>query len=116
MKTNNDRQKITPFLWFDHQAEQAMEYYTAIFPNSRINFRNRWPQGGQYPEGSIQTGSFTLDGLNFYAFDAGPMFRFNTSISFFAVWETRSEVDVAWAKLLDGGEVLMALDSYPWSP
>lgn len=116
METNNDKQKITPFLWFDDRAEEAMELYTSIFPNSKINFLNRWPKGSDYPEGTVQTGSFTLDGCTFFAFDAGPMFTFNTSISFFAVMETQEGVDALWEELGKDGEVLMPLDNYPWSP
>lgn len=116
MRTNKNKQKITPFLWFDHRAEEAMEFYTSIFPESKIEFLNRWPKGGPFPEGTVQTAAFNLDGCRFYAFDAGPQFTFNSSISFFVTLETREAVDALWAELSRGGEVLMALESYAWSP
>ena len=120
MKTFNKEQKITPFLWFDDKAEEAMHFYVSIFPNSQITQLKKWPEKTPFPEGSskpgtLQQGVFNLDGLQFCAFDAGPMFKFNTSISFFAVFESEAEVDAIWKRLIDGGEVLMPLDSYQWS-
>lgn len=116
METNKNNQKIVPFLWFDNRAEEAIKFYTSIFPNSRIDFLNRWPKGGHFPENTVQTAGFSLDGNNFYAFDAGPQFKFNSSISFFVVLETVEEFDALWKELERGGEVMMPLDEYPWSP
>lgn len=120
MNTIKKRQKITPFLWFDNQAEEAINFYISIFPNSEITLLKEWPEKMPFPEestepGKIQQGAFTLDGCQFYAFDAGPMFKFNPSISFFAIFETEAEIDAIWKKLSEGGEVLMPLDSYDWS-
>ncbi len=108
-------QKITPFLWFDNQAEEAIRFYLTVFENSEILNLKRWPEGGPLSPDTLQTGSFVLDGVTFHAFDAGPQFRFNASISFFAVGETDAEVDAWWHKLIEGGEALIPLDSYPWS-
>src|SRR5690606_41993315 len=93
METNKSKQKITPFLWFEDRAEEALEFYASIFPNSRIDFLHRWPKGTDFPEGTVRTGSVTLDGFTLYAFDAEPMASFNPSISFFVTMETREEVD-----------------------
>ncbi len=117
---NKINQKITPFLWFDDNAEEAMNFYVSVFPNSKINFINRWTEDMIHPEesiktGTVQTASFSLDWMQFYAFDAGPMFKFNPSISFYAVFETVAEVDEVWSKLSEGGEILMPLDRYQWS-
>jgi predicted 3-demethylubiquinone-9 3-methyltransferase (glyoxalase superfamily) len=120
METFNTSQKITPFLWFDDQAEEAINFYVSVFPNSKISHLKKWPEKTPFPEestkpGTVMQGVFTLDGLQFCAFDAGPMFRFNPSISFFAVFETKEEVDAVWEQLIDGGEALMPLDRYDWS-
>src|SRR5690606_31509947 len=116
MKSNSKSQKIVPFLWFDNRAEEAVEFYTSIFPNSRIDFLNRWPKGGPFPENSVQTTGFSLDGTDFYAFDAGPQFKFNHSISFFVVLATEEEFEALWKELERGGKVQMPKDQYPWSP
>lgn len=113
-------QKITPFLWFDNQAEAAMNFYVSIFPNSEITLLKKWPEKTHVPSdstksGTVQQGSFTLDGVQFHAFDAGPMFQFNPSISFFAVFESTAEIDAVWNQLIDGGNALMPLGSYDWS-
>lgn len=113
-------QKITPFLWFDDCAQEAMNFYISVFPNSEITLIREWPDKAPLPEestkpGKVQQGTFVLDGCQFYAFDAGPLFKFNPSISFFAIFETVEEVDGVWQKLRDGGEVLMPLKNYGWS-
>ncbi len=120
MSTNKTRWKITPFLWFVNQAEEAVNFYVSIFPNSRIDLLKRWPDKTPFPKestkpGTVQQANFNLDGCQFCAFDAGPMFKFNPSISFFAIFETVDEVDRVWDKLMEGGEALMPLDSYDWS-
>lgn len=120
MSNINYSQKITPFLWFDQQAEEAVNFYISVFPNSELRFIKKWPETTPFPSestkpGTVQQAIFQLDGLQFYAFDAGPMFRFNPSISFFSVFETKEEIDKAWNSLVEGGEVLMPLDSYEWS-
>ena len=117
---NKINQKITPFLWFDNNAEEAMNFYVSIFPNSNINYVKRWTKDMKLPDESIKidsvmSASFTLDWMQFYAIDGGPMFKFNPSISFYAVFETVAEIDQVWNKLAEGGEVLMPLKRYDWN-
>ena len=108
-------QKIIPFLWFNDQAEEAIKFYTSSFKNSEISTLKKWPEESPFPSDKIQTGSFLLEGLQFYAFDAGPQFTFNSAISFFVICDTEGEVEELWNKFIDGGKVMMALDTYPWS-
>ncbi len=89
--------KITPFLWFDHQAEEAMNYYVSIFKNSRILSVNR-------ADGKVMSVTFELDGQPFMGLNAGPQFKFTEAISFFVNCETQEEVDELWQKLSHGGE------------
>jgi predicted 3-demethylubiquinone-9 3-methyltransferase (glyoxalase superfamily) len=95
--------KITPFLWFDTQAEEAAQFYTSIFRNSKIRSISRYPEGSPGPAGSVMTVSFELDGQEFTALNAGPTFKFNESVSFVVHCETQAEVDEYWSKLLEGG-------------
>ncbi len=96
-------QKITPFLWFDGQAEDAAKFYTGIFPNSRITHINRYGETGYdvhgRPAGSVMTVSFELDGQSFTAINGGPQFQFNEAISFQVTCETQQEVDYYWSRL-----------------
>ena len=108
-------QKITPFLWFDGKAEEAIKLYTSIFKNSKIVSISYWGDGSPFPKEQVMNATFELDGQEFYAFDAGPQFKFNPSISFFVVCETEHETDTVWQKLVEDGTVLMALDKYDWS-
>ena len=113
-------QKITPTLWFDDKAEEAINFYVSVFPNSKINFLKRWPDDVSLPHESIkpqtvQTASFSLNWMQFYAFDAGPAFQYNPSISFYVVFETVDEVEELWNKLADGGKTLIDLKKYDWS-
>jgi len=95
--------KITPFLWFDTQAEEAMNYYVSIFKNSKILKVQR-----QGPDGPVFSVSFELDGQEFIGLNAGPRFKFNESISFLVNCENQKEVDEYWNKLIaDGGEESM---------
>ncbi len=103
-----EAQKITPFLWFDHQAEEAANFYVSVFKNSKI--KDVFRQGDK-----ALTVGFQLDGQDFTVLNGGPMFKFNPSVSFFAVCETEAETDAVWQALSDGGMVLMPLDKYPWS-
>ena len=91
-------QKITPFLWFDTQAEEAMNFYVSVFKNSKIL------SVSPGPDGKVMTGTFQLDGQEFMALNAGPQFPFTEAISFFVHCETQAEVDELWAKLTEGGE------------
>ena len=112
MDTIKKFQRITPFLWFDNQAEEAINFYVSIFPNSEITQLKMWP--GNTPN-KVQIGAFSIDGFQMFAFDAGPMFKFNSSISFFVIFETDEEIDAVWNKLISGGQALMPLGSYDWS-
>jgi predicted 3-demethylubiquinone-9 3-methyltransferase (glyoxalase superfamily) len=99
-------QKITPFLWFDHQAEEAVAFYTAIFPNSKVSKSVRYPEGSPGPAGSVMTVEFQLDGQTFVALNGGPHFKFTEAISFVVNCHTQEEVDHYWERLsADGGEV-----------
>ena len=94
--------KITPFLWFDTQAEEAMNFYVSVFKNSKVNRVARGPDGKAF------TVSFELDGQEFMGLNAGPQFKFNEAVSFFVNCENQAEVDELWAKLTaDGGEESM---------
>jgi predicted 3-demethylubiquinone-9 3-methyltransferase (glyoxalase superfamily) len=98
--------RITPFLWFESNAEQAADFYVGIFPNSRRlgELRNTSTDDPRVvPKGSVLTVSFELDGLRFTALNGGPIFRFNESISFAVRCDTQQEIDEYWAKLTAGG-------------
>ena len=97
-------QKITTFLTFNDQAEEAVDFYTSIFENSRIVSTRRYGEAGPGPEGSLMTATFELDGQQFIALNGGPSFRFEQGISLFVSCETQEEVDRYWAKLSEGGE------------
>ena len=101
-------QKITPNLWFDTQAEAAAEFYTSIFPNSKVDRIARYPEAGEeihkMTPGSIMTVDFELDGQSFVALNAGPVFKFNEAISFVVHCDTQQEVDDFWEKLGEGGD------------
>jgi predicted 3-demethylubiquinone-9 3-methyltransferase (glyoxalase superfamily) len=97
-------QKITPFLWFDDQAEEATKYYVSIFKNSEILSINRYGEAGPGSEGTVMTTTFRLDGQEFMALNGGPHFRFTEAISFFIDCDSQEEVDELWEKLSAGGE------------
>jgi len=101
-------QKITPFLWFNDQAEEAANYYVSIFKNSKIVRVDRYQTDGAEvsgrPDGSVMTVAFELDGQTFTALNGGPVFKFNEAISFVVNCETQAEVDELWRKLTAGGE------------
>jgi predicted 3-demethylubiquinone-9 3-methyltransferase (glyoxalase superfamily) len=97
-------QKITPFLWFDNNAEEAVNLYTSVFKDSKILQTSRYSDAGPGPKGSVMTVSFQLFGLTFTALNAGPHFKFNESISFVVNCENQEEVDYYWNSLTkDGG-------------
>jgi predicted 3-demethylubiquinone-9 3-methyltransferase (glyoxalase superfamily) len=100
-------QTITPFLWFDSQAEEAANLYVSIFKNSKIASVARYGKSGPGPEGAVMTVEFQLDGQKFVALNAGPRFKFTEAISFVINCETQQEVDDYWEKLLEGGEESM---------
>ena len=97
-------QKITPFLWFDDKAEEAMNYYVSIFKNSRVISVSRYGDAGPGPKGSVMTASFALDGQEFIALNGGPHFKFTEAISFVASCDTQQEIDEYWQKLTEGGK------------
>ncbi|MDR3639536.1 MAG: VOC family protein [Isosphaeraceae bacterium] len=96
-------QKITPFLWFDHQAEEAAAFYTSIFPDSKVLKVVRYGEAGPGPAGSAMTVEFQLQGQVFVALNGGPHFKFTEAISFVVNCQTQEEVDVYWEKLAAGG-------------
>ena len=108
-------QKITPFLWFDGQAEQDAKFYTGIFKSSRIESVSRYPEGSPYPAGRVMTVEFRLAGQRFIALNGGPEFKFTPAVSFFVDCKTRAEIDGLWRKVSRGGTALMGLDKYPFS-
>src|ERR1700693_2219035 len=97
-------QKITPFLWFDGKAEEAMNFYVSIFKNSKIMSVTRYGEAGPGPKGTVMSATFQLDGHEFFSFNGGPQFTFTPAISFFVNCETQQEVDELWEKLSEGGE------------
>ena len=97
-------QKITPFLWFDGKAEEAMNFYVSIFKNSKTVSINRCGDSGPGPKDSVMSATFELEGQQFMALNGGPIFTFSPAISFFVNCGTQEEVDELCEKLSDGGE------------
>ena len=108
-------QKITPFLWFDNNAEEAIQFYTSLFANSKIGSLARYGEAGPGKKGTVMTGGFQLAGSEFMALNGGPLFKFTPAVSFFVHCRTEQEVDALWKQLADGGTILMELDKYPFS-
>jgi predicted 3-demethylubiquinone-9 3-methyltransferase (glyoxalase superfamily) len=96
-------QKITTYLWFNGNAEEAVEFYTSIFRDSRVTRIARWGEGGPGPKGSVMNIAFELAGQGFIALNGGPQFAFTPAISLFVSCESQAEVDDLWTKLLAGG-------------
>jgi predicted 3-demethylubiquinone-9 3-methyltransferase (glyoxalase superfamily) len=96
-------QKITPFLWFDGNAEEAANFYISIFKNSKMGKISRYGDAGPGPKGSVMSVTFQIEGQEFYALNGGPQFKFTPAISFFVNCETQGEVDELWEKLSAGG-------------
>ncbi|KIL37771.1 3-demethylubiquinone-9 3-methyltransferase [Gordoniibacillus kamchatkensis] len=98
-------QKISPYLWFDNQAEEAVNLYVSIFKNSKVESVVRYGEAGPGPAGAVMSATFRLEGQRFMALNGGPHFTFSPAISFFVSCETQQEVDELWSKLTaDGGE------------
>lgn len=97
-------QTISPFLWFDSQAEEAAEFYVSVFKNSRILGVARYGEGAPRPAGTAMTVSFVLDGVEFQALNGGPMYQFTEAVSFLVSVATQPEIDDIWDKLTAGGE------------
>ncbi len=116
-------QKITPNVWFNGNAKEAADFYTSVFPETKIVATARYPKSKEEGladfqlnlAGEILTIDFEIMGFRFVAINAGPEFTPNPSISFFITLDTKEEIDELWRKLLDGGKELMALSKYPWS-
>jgi len=113
--------QITPYLWFDHQADEAMAFYTSIFDDSRIGHVERYPDESLDPHfagmhGKVIMGSFQLRGQPFLCLDGGPHFPINPAISFYCTFDDPAAIGSAWQRLSQDGKVLMAFQSYPWAP
>ncbi len=96
-------QKITPFLWFNDQAEEAMIHYTSIFKNSKIGSVSRYGEGGPGAAGMVMSATFEIEGQQFMALNGGPHFSFTPAISLFVNCESQAEVDELWERLSEGG-------------
>jgi predicted 3-demethylubiquinone-9 3-methyltransferase (glyoxalase superfamily) len=96
--------RISPFLWFDDQAEQAVDFYVALFPNSRIVSVQRYEDGGPNRDQKVLTATFELDGHEFMALNGGPIYQFSPATSFMVECETQAELDTYYDALADGGE------------
>jgi predicted 3-demethylubiquinone-9 3-methyltransferase (glyoxalase superfamily) len=107
-------QQITPHLWFDKNAKDAVDFYVSVFPDSKVSYTSVI-HNVPTPTGECDILSFELAGQPFMAINAGPLFKFNPSISFLVVQKTEKDVDALWAKLSEGGSVLMELGEYPFS-
>lgn len=105
-------QKITTHLWFDKEAKEATAFYATLFPNSKVTNVQTITDT---PSGDCDIVNFELAGQSFMAISAGPIFKFNPSISMFTVFDNEEEIEMVWNKLVDGGKVLMAFGSYPWA-
>ena len=97
-------QRISPCLWFDDQAEEAVDFYLSIFKNSKIKSTTRYSEAGPGPKGSVMVIAFELDGVEFVALNGGPIFKFNEAVSLSISCRTQSEVDHYWNKLVAGGQ------------
>lgn len=111
--------KITPHLWFDKQAEEAVNFYVAVFGKGKIGNAARYPEAGKeihgMEPGTVMTMEFEIDGCPFLALNGGPHFKFTPAISFMVHCASKEEVDTLWQKLIEGGSVLMPIDAYPFS-
>jgi predicted 3-demethylubiquinone-9 3-methyltransferase (glyoxalase superfamily) len=97
-------QKITPFLWFNDQAEEAMKFYVSIFKNSKAGTITRYEDSGPGPKGTVMTATFQLEGQEFIALNGGPKFPFTEAVSFVVNCDTQEEIDEFWEKLSAGGK------------
>jgi predicted 3-demethylubiquinone-9 3-methyltransferase (glyoxalase superfamily) len=102
-KVQSNQQKIAPFLWFNDNAEEAVNFYVSVFKNSRITTVMRYGPEGPGPQGAVMSMAFELEGQEFMALNGGPQFSFTPAISFFVHCSTQQEVDELWEKLSEGG-------------
>jgi predicted 3-demethylubiquinone-9 3-methyltransferase (glyoxalase superfamily) len=107
--------KITPFLWFNEQAEEAVNFYTSIFKNASIGETARFGDDVPGPKGKVITISFRLAGQDFTALNGGPEFNFTPAVSFFVSCQTEDEIDALWKQLSAGGQIFMEIEKYPFS-
>lgn len=105
-------QKLVPYLWFDKEAVEATALYTSLFPNSKVENVNSIKGT---PSGDTDIVSFKLAGVSFSAISAGPIYKFNPSISLFAVFDSEAEIDKVWNNLVEGGKIYMEYQKYPWA-
>jgi predicted 3-demethylubiquinone-9 3-methyltransferase (glyoxalase superfamily) len=115
MQEENDMQRITPFIWFNEQTEEAVHFYTSLFKNSKVDRITRFGDYMPGPQGKVLTANFRLDGLELMALNGGPEYSINPAISFFVYCQTPEEIDALWKNLSAGGQVMMELDRYPFS-
>ncbi|MBO0796977.1 MAG: VOC family protein, partial [Ktedonobacteraceae bacterium] len=108
-------QKINACLWFDDNAEEAVNFYTSMFKRSKVGPVTRYGEEGPGTAGKVMTVAFQLEGQEFMAVNGGPDFTFTPAISFFVNCETQAEIDELWSRLSEGGSVLMELGAYPFS-
>jgi predicted 3-demethylubiquinone-9 3-methyltransferase (glyoxalase superfamily) len=112
-------QRITPFMWFESEAEEAVNFYTSLFNNSKIKIVTRYSEASAKAsgreKGTVMTVSFQIEGQEFTAINGGPIFKINPSISFFVNCDKAEVIDSLWTKLADGGEIFMELNNYPFS-
>ena len=110
---------ITTNLWFDKNAEEAVNFYTSLFPNSKINSTSRFGKEGfehhGMTEGTVMTIEFEMEGHKFTALNGGPVFKFNESVSFFVYCESNERIEFLYKKLSEDGSINMPLDKYDWS-
>jgi predicted 3-demethylubiquinone-9 3-methyltransferase (glyoxalase superfamily) len=97
------KQKITPFLWFDNQAEEAAKFYVSVFKDSKMGQVSRYGDGMPLPKGSVMTAAFEIEGQPFIALNGGPEFKFTAAVSFVINCDTQKEIDYYWDKLTSGG-------------
>jgi predicted 3-demethylubiquinone-9 3-methyltransferase (glyoxalase superfamily) len=97
-------QKITPFLWFDNNAEEAMDFYTSVFHESRVVDESRYGEGAPVPAGTLMSATIELEGQEFILFNGGPLFAFTEAVSMFVSCATQQEIDALWGRLTEGGE------------
>jgi predicted 3-demethylubiquinone-9 3-methyltransferase (glyoxalase superfamily) len=106
MQHSKSKQRITPFLWFNGQAEEAVNFYLSIFKNSKLKTVTYYPEGTPNPAGTVMTVVFELDGQEFIALNGGPRFTFNEAVSFVVNCDTQKELDRFWTRLSEGGQVI----------
>jgi len=96
-------QKITPFLWFDNQAEEAAKFYVSVFKNSKMGAVSRYGDGMPLPKGTVMTAAFEIEGQPYVALNGGPEYKFTPAVSFVINCDTQKEIDYYWDKLISGG-------------